>query len=100
MNEIPIFAKRLKEARVRAGFSQRGLGIHAGLDPDVASPRINRYEHGRHFPADMRFVQKLATLLGVPMAYFFCPEEDIAAILLMVGAMGVEKRQGVLERLR
>ncbi|MBF0192471.1 MAG: helix-turn-helix transcriptional regulator [Magnetococcales bacterium] len=100
MDEIPVFAKRLKEARLRAGFSQLGLGIQAGLDPDVASPRINRYEHGRHSPGDMRFVQKLAALLGVPMAYLFCPEDDIAAILLRVGRMGSEERKGWLERLK
>ncbi|MBF0180749.1 MAG: helix-turn-helix transcriptional regulator [Magnetococcales bacterium] len=96
MDGTPIFAKRLKEARLRAGVSQLGLGIQAGLDPDVASPRINRYEHGRHAPGDMRFVQKLALLLKVPMAYFFCPEEEIAAILLLVGAMNAEERRELL----
>ncbi|MBF0273487.1 MAG: helix-turn-helix transcriptional regulator [Magnetococcales bacterium] len=100
MDETLIFAKRLKEARLQAGFSQLGLGIKAGLDPEVASPRINRYEHGRHSPGDMRFVQKLAALLDVPMAYLFCPEEDIAAILLLIGRMGDEERQQWLERLK
>ncbi|MBF0614025.1 MAG: helix-turn-helix transcriptional regulator [Magnetococcales bacterium] len=100
MDETQIFAKRLKAARIRAGFSQLGLGIQAGLDPDVASPRINRYEHGRHSPGDMRFVQKLATLLGVPMAYLFCPEEDIAAILVLLGNMGAEKRGELLKFLQ
>ncbi|WP_366931802.1 hypothetical protein [Paraburkholderia xenovorans] len=38
-----VFGGRLKEARLRAGLSQKKLGIVAGLDPSVASTRINRY---------------------------------------------------------
>lgn len=39
-----VFGGRLKEARLRAGLSQKSLGIAAGLDPFVAGTRINRYE--------------------------------------------------------
>ncbi|EDH9073974.1 transcriptional regulator, partial [Salmonella enterica subsp. enterica serovar Agbeni] len=34
-----IFCKRLKEARLAAGFSQKKLGIAAGIDEFVASTR-------------------------------------------------------------
>ena len=43
-----IFCKRLKEARLAAGLSQKKLGIAAGIDEFVASTRINRYEKGIH----------------------------------------------------
>ncbi|MCS0322427.1 helix-turn-helix domain-containing protein, partial [Vibrio diabolicus] len=35
---LPI---RLKEARTRAGISQKTLGIRIGMDPSVASGRMN-----------------------------------------------------------
>ena len=40
-NRETIFSRRLKEARLAAGFSQKNLGIAAGIDEFVASTRIN-----------------------------------------------------------
>lgn len=42
-NEINVFCKRLKEARLAVGLSQKKLGIAIGLDEFVASTRVNRY---------------------------------------------------------
>jgi transcriptional regulator with XRE-family HTH domain len=36
---MSVLAKRLKEARLRAGLSQERLGIEAGLDPMSASKK-------------------------------------------------------------
>ena len=44
------WGKRLKQARLAAGLSQKQLGIEAGIDEGVASTRINRYEMGVHKP--------------------------------------------------
>lgn len=99
MEENYIFAKRLKEARLKSGYSQRKLGLDANLDPEVASPRINRYESGKHFPKDLRFVQKLAHLLNVPLAYFFCPEEDLKSILQILGKVSAKEREALLHEL-
>lgn len=43
-----IFCKRLKQARLSQGLSQKSLGIAVGLDEFVASTCINRYEKGIH----------------------------------------------------
>ena len=43
-------AKRLKEARLEAGLSQKELGVKAGIDQFSASPRMNQYETGKHTP--------------------------------------------------
>ena len=94
-----LFAKRLKEARVRAGYSQRRLGIDVGLDQFVASPRINRYEQGRHMPSDLGLVQKIGKLLGVPVPYFYCPDDTMAELILVVGQMDDEGRKQLLEQL-
>lgn len=73
-------AKRLREARERVGLSQRRLGILAGLDETVASPRINQYERGAHEPS-YQTVKQLAKPLGMPAAFFFVEDDELAAIV-------------------
>jgi transcriptional regulator with XRE-family HTH domain len=72
---------RLRKARLEAGLSQKQLGIEAGLDPFVASTRINRYELGVHRP-DLLTAQNLARVLGVSAAYFYADDDDVAEVLL------------------
>ncbi|MBY0411147.1 MAG: helix-turn-helix domain-containing protein [Burkholderiaceae bacterium] len=72
---------RLKQARLNAGFSQKMLGIEAGIDDFVASTRINRYELGIHRP-DLLTVRKLAKVLNLPVAFFYADEDDEIAELL------------------
>jgi len=72
-----IVAKRLGEARMRSGLSQKKLGILAGMDEFAASPRINQYERGKHTP-DLGTIERIAKVLGVPSAYFYAVEDDLA----------------------
>lgn len=81
INDGSPFPKRLKEARLRKGISQKQLGILAGVDPSSASPRMNQYEKGVHTP-DFQMVRALAKVLEVPTAFLFCEEEDIAKAIL------------------
>ena len=78
---MSVFARRLKEARKRAGLSQEKLGIEAGLDPMSASTRMNRYELGKRVP-DPDLVERIAAVLKVPAAYFYATRDDEAALLL------------------
>lgn len=71
---------RLKQARVAAGLSQKNLGIEAGIDQFVASTRINRYELGVHKP-DLLTARNLANVLGVPVAFFYADEDEIADLI-------------------
>ena len=64
VDALPTFARRLKQARLHADLSQRELGILAGLEPHVASPRINQYERGKHEPK-LQTAERLAEVLGV-----------------------------------
>jgi transcriptional regulator with XRE-family HTH domain len=57
------------------------LGIKAGLDPSVASPRINQYETGKHVP-DIQTAQRLAQVLGVPAPYLYAEDDLLAAWIL------------------
>ena len=76
-----VWARRLKETRIIAGLSQKQLGIQAGLDPSVASTRINRYELGVH-RADYGITQRLAEILNIPTAYFFAEDDNLAKVML------------------
>ncbi|KLN95466.1 helix-turn-helix domain-containing protein [Moellerella wisconsensis] len=79
-NHKDIFCKRLKEARLAAGLSQKNLGIAAGIDEFVASTRINRYEKGVH-EVDIGTAQKLADALDVPLAYFYTQDDQLAHVV-------------------
>ena len=73
-------AKRLKEARLDAGLSQKVLGIKAGIDEFTASARMNQYETGKHTP-DFLTVKQIAKVLKLPTAYFYAEEDEIAELL-------------------
>lgn len=96
---IPIFSRRLKEARTKAGFSQKRLGIMAGIDEFVASTRINRYEKGIH-QADEETAVMLAQVLGVPLAYFYAEDNDLAELILGFSQLNGEDGKEVLDFVR
>ncbi|EGT0653616.1 helix-turn-helix transcriptional regulator [Citrobacter freundii] len=91
-----IFSKRLKEARLTKGLSQKQLGILAGIDEFVASPRINRYEKGVH-QANIEIVQRLADVLELPLAYFYAEDDDLASMIRNWNRVDECKRKQVLE---
>lgn len=75
-----MVAKRLREARIAAALSQRELGVRAGMDPSVASPRINQYERAKHLP-DPHTLERLGAVLGRPLPYFYADDDDLAALI-------------------
>lgn len=77
---LPVFSRRLREAREAYGLSQRNLGIEAGLDEFVASTRINRYETGVHQP-DLHTFGLIANVLGLPIAYFYAEDDELAQLI-------------------
>lgn len=92
------FSKRLKEARLAKGLSQKQLGILAGIDEFVASPRINRYEKGVH-QANIEIVQQLADVLELPLAYFYSEDDDLASMIRNWCKADAGKRRGALKLL-
>lgn len=93
---MSIFTKRLKEARLAAGLSQERLGLEADIDAASASARMNRYELGKREP-DLALVERLATVLHVPMAYFYAEEDELAELLLKVWKLSKADRARVLK---
>ena len=90
-NPNQIWGKRLKQARERKGISQRELGVLAELDPSVASTRINRYELGVH-KADYPTSQRLASILGVPVAYLYADDDELADFILLYSQLTERQR--------
>ncbi|MDR0577808.1 MAG: helix-turn-helix domain-containing protein [Candidatus Accumulibacter sp.] len=81
MADTALFGARLKEARLRAGYTQMQLGVAAGIDEYSASARINQYERGKHWP-DFGTAERLAAVLGVPAAFFYARDDALAAWIL------------------
>lgn len=94
-----IFCKRLKEARLAAGLSQKKLGIAAGIDEFVASTRINRYEKGVH-EADIHTAQKLAQTLNVPLAYFYVENDQLATIVMNFDKLSGEDIENLIVKIK
>lgn len=90
-----IFSKRLRQAREDAGLSQKELGILAGLDPFLASTRINRYEQDVH-GADIATAKRLAKAFGVPLAFLYADNERLARMIRAFSKLDVVKRDKIL----
>ena len=84
--------KRLKEARLLQDLSQKGLGIKAGMDQFAASARMNQYETGKHMP-DYGTLKRIARVLKVPTAYFYCEDNNLAQLLLNWSQLSKTKRK-------
>ncbi len=98
-SDIPVIARRLREARQKLGISQYALGVAAGIDEMSASPRINQYERGKHAP-DFQMVKRLAVVLKVPASYLYSEDDDLAETLAILGSLPAAKRRHLVEELR
>lgn len=90
------FAHRLRWARERAGLTQLELGVRAGLEPKVAAPRINQYENGVHEPK-VETAQALADALGIPPAFLYTTDEELAGLLLVWADLESSERRKLLK---
>lgn len=97
MIESPV-PKRLKEARLRSGFSQKKLGIAAGMDQFSASARMNHYEIGRHTP-DYSTLKRVALILELPVAYFYAESDELAQLIKIVGKLTKNEQIIMIKRL-
>jgi len=92
-------AERLRQARQRAGISQKQLGIQAGIDEFSASARINQYERDKHVP-DYDTAKRLADALNVPVTYLFADDDQIAELVLTFSLSSARKKTQILKALR
>lgn len=92
---LPIYSRRLREAREQVGLSQRGLGLAVQMEPTVASSRLNQYEQGKREP-DLSTLRLLAKALRAPLAYFYCDDDALALILLTLHQLPARERKQLL----
>ena len=96
---MSMIAKRLKEARLRAGLSQERLGVLAGIDEMSSSARMNQYERGKHLP-DFSVVERIAEVLELPAAYFYAEDDLTAEMLELFHPMTDAQKKRVLKGLK
>ncbi|GHT98836.1 hypothetical protein FACS1894154_04830 [Betaproteobacteria bacterium] len=97
MSNVTIFASRLKQARLLAGYTQMQLGVAAQIDEYSASARINQYERGKHWP-DFGTAQRLALALKVPDAFFYAVDDRLAELILCFGTLDARKQETLLDK--
>ena len=93
------FGKRLKQARLKAGISQKKLGVLAGIEESNASAMMNQYERDTHVPV-FTTVRNIASALNVPTAYFYTDEDDLAELLYLFGSLNSKNQQALLDDIR
>ncbi|MDP3005305.1 helix-turn-helix domain-containing protein [Methylotenera sp.] len=93
---MSVFSRRLREARIKSGYSQEKLGLEAELDPMSASTRMNRYELAKRTP-DFSLVEKFAEVLKVPPPYFFAKDDDMADLILSFSKLRAQQKSELLK---
>lgn len=91
-----VFGRRLREARLRAGIAQDRLGIMIGLDEGCSSARMSRYENSVHEPS-FSIIESIARVLELPVAYFFCDDDNLAEMMRLYISSGEAVRQRMLD---
>jgi len=81
LHSTSIVGRRIKELREQLGWSQEKLGVTIGIDESSSRARISRYELGVHEPP-VPTARLVAYALGVPLAYLYCEDDNVAALLL------------------
>lgn len=98
MAKSPV-SKRLKEARLAAGLSQKSLGIAAGIDEFSASARMNQYEVGKHIP-DFTTLQSIAKILNVPVPYFYAEDDLLASLIHVFNKLSKKEQLATINQLK
>ena len=66
-----MFGEKLKELRVKAGYTQEKLAELA----DVSKRTIINYEQGRCYPKQTEIVSRFADIFTIPIDYLFSDED-------------------------
>jgi transcriptional regulator with XRE-family HTH domain len=95
-NTSTVFGRRLRQIRKLRELSQYRLGVLAGLEESSSSARISRYETGIYEPT-FQFAEALAEILAVSPAYLFCPDDQLAELILVFSTLTVGKRNALMK---
>lgn len=84
------------ESRNRTGITQDKLGVIIGRDESCSSAGMSRYETGIHEPP-IAIAEKIAHALNLPLPYFYCDDEQLAAILRYYATFNVRNKAEILD---
>jgi transcriptional regulator with XRE-family HTH domain len=97
MGRRSIIAKRLEQARKRAGISsQKALGVLAGIDEFGASARMNYYAKGTNQPK-LPTITSIAAVLHTPVPYFYCEDDALAEVILKFGTLDEAQKRRLFD---
>ncbi|KGH03253.1 hypothetical protein P608_25710 [Comamonas thiooxydans] len=71
----------MRARREALQWSQEKVGVLIGIDESSSRARISRYELGTHEPP-VKTARQIAEVLGVPLAYLYCEDDEVAELLL------------------
>ncbi len=91
-----IVSRRMRLLRTELGWSQEKVGVAIGIEESSARARISRYELGVHEPP-LPTVELLAAAFGVPPAYLYCEDDDVAELLLQLHRLDAGERARQIE---
>jgi transcriptional regulator with XRE-family HTH domain len=95
-NTNTVFGERLRQIRKYRELPQYKLGVLAGLEESSSSARMSRYETGIYEPT-FQFAEKLAEILAVSPAYLFCPDDQLAELILVFSTLTDREQQALLK---
>lgn len=93
--ETSVMGRRMRSRREALAWSQEKVGVEIGIDESASRARISRYELGTHEPP-VKTARLIANVLGVPLAYLYCEDDAIAALLLALERLPQERRGPLL----
>lgn len=74
------------------GLPQDKLGVLIGIDERSSSARMSRYENGVHEPP-IQVATLIAKALGVPLAFMYCDDDDLADLILAYKGLDTRDRK-------
>lgn len=87
-----VVGRRMRSRREALQWSQEKVGVLIGIDESSSRARISRYELGTHEPP-VKTARHIAEVLGVPLAYLYCEDDETANLLLALWMLNPPVRQ-------
>ncbi len=87
----------MKMLREELGWSQEKVGVEIGIDESSSRARISRYELGVHEPP-VPTSRLIARAMGAPLAYLYCEDDKVAALLLALHKLGNAEHNRVVQK--
>ncbi|MCT9812294.1 helix-turn-helix domain-containing protein [Acidovorax sp. Be4] len=90
-----VVGRRMRARREALQWSQEKVGVLIGIDESSSRARISRYELGTHEPP-VKTARQIAEALGVPLAYLYCEDDEVAELLLALRKLNSSVRHRIV----